>query len=99
MSAQVIASNDISIDAASLTVSGGQADGNTAFGGTMIVDANATLQAGRDITLTLATNLSVLGGTASGTGANPSASVHVKANASVAAGRDISVNNVGVMSL
>jgi len=92
VSASVTASNDISITANSLTVNGGFANANGSFGSTILtVDANATLEAGGNLTANLGSALNVSGGTANANANGVSQVMTANADALMKAGGNLNV--------
>jgi len=94
--ASVTASNNMTINAASLTVSGGTAVASPSFGTTsLVVDANASLVAGGDLTVNLTGALNVSGGVANArtNGVSGSAGIPATANANA------SVNVAGLINV
>ncbi|MBE9568306.1 MAG: filamentous hemagglutinin N-terminal domain-containing protein [Proteobacteria bacterium] len=94
--ASLTATKNIVINATSLNVSGGRAIASLSFGSSpMKVDANATLEAGGDLTINLSGGLNVTAGSANATmgiSASGTPTITANANAVVKAGGDLNVN-------
>ncbi|MCK5002970.1 MAG: filamentous hemagglutinin N-terminal domain-containing protein [Gammaproteobacteria bacterium] len=100
VSANVSAGNDITINAGSLNIKGGNASGGMSFGtGSITARANATVTAGGNLTATLGGNLNVSGGSASASGSGGTLNINANADAALVAGGTLKVAAAGSILL
>jgi len=96
VSVHLSASNNISITARTLNVQGGNATANNSFGGgSLTVRSQASINAGNDLTLNLANDLTISGGNAVAN-AFATNSATAEASAEVMAGRNLIVTAMNV---
>ena len=100
VSANVSAGNDITINAGSLNINGGNASGGMSFGNSDIsAKANATVTAGGNLTATLGGDLNVSGGSASASGSGSTLNINANADAALVAGGALNVDAAGSILL